>query len=174
MQVVKEGTLDELLCETAKGLHPYARHVFNAKWQFTQFKLLKDRLPNDWLLTVSDYSENYRCCHQDEVVSAYYQYQQAVIHPTVAYYKCPDHNCNEIVQEACVFISDVLIKDAWAVEVYHKQTRAHIEKEGVQVGHEVRFSDGCSAQYKSKLPFFLLSQTPDAENAYFVNHLVTL
>ena len=143
VQVVKEGSVDEFLGETAKELETYAKHVFNAKWQFTQFKLLKQTLPYDWLLTVSDYSENYRCCHQDEIASAYYQYQQAIVHPTVAYYRCPDPNCSETVMEACVFISDDLTKDAWAVECYNKQVRTHIEEQGVLVNHEVRFSDGC-------------------------------
>lgn len=37
---------------------------------------------------VADFAENYRCTHQDEIQSAYYQYQQVTIHPIVAYYKC--------------------------------------------------------------------------------------
>lgn len=87
----------------------------------------------------------------------------------LAYYNCKDCN-NAIVQESAVFISDDLVHDAHAVQHFTKQFDNHLRNNrGVVFDHEVQFSDGCSGQYKSKLPFQHLTETTTHhfERSYF-------
>ncbi|XP_060597247.1 uncharacterized protein LOC132751142 [Ruditapes philippinarum] len=115
---------------------------------------------------VADFAENYRCCHQDEIQSAYYQYQQVTIHPIVAYYRCD--KCEDIVCESAVFISGDLVHDAYADEQFTRSYEEYLKETGMEIEKEVLFSDGCASQYKSKLPFYFLSKHgSNFERAYF-------
>ena len=73
---VSPKELVDFLC---KDLDSYSRHIFNADWQYKEFKSLKENLPKGWLLLVVDFAENYRCRQQKEISSAYFKYKQAEI-----------------------------------------------------------------------------------------------
>ena len=59
------------------------------KLQMTTMKLFRQAneltrnitqsLPKGWMVSVADFAENYRCINQDEIQSAYYNYQQATL-----------------------------------------------------------------------------------------------
>ena len=110
---------DRVCAELCEDLESFSRHIFNADWQFDQYKQLRDDLPPKWLLSVVDFSENYICCYQDEISAAYFQYQQAEIHPTQLFYKCQDpiceEDCNETVSHSILFVSNNLKHDHHAV-----------------------------------------------------------
>jgi hypothetical protein len=144
------GTYQELLEEICTQLQNFSTHIFIARWQYKQFNNLKDALPADWLLTIVDFAENYRCVHQDEIAAAYYQYKQATIHPVQAYYMCPEEGCTELVKEAVVFISDDLLHDKHAVLAFERKLHEHMVDHNVSWNHHVQFSDGCPSQYKSR------------------------
>ena len=119
------------------------------------------------MITIADFSENYRCVKQDEIQSAYYSYQQATLFPLIAYYTCL--GCNDaVVQESVVFISPDLVHDAMAVAQYLKKMTEHVQGH-VKFVHEVQFTDGCYSQFQSKLPFQHLSETKthNFERSYF-------
>jgi len=62
------------------------------------------------------------------------------------------------VCESAVFISGDLVHDAHAVEHFTRTYEEYLKEGGVEIEKEVMFSDGCAAQYKSKLPFYFLSK----------------
>jgi hypothetical protein len=166
--IEKQGTFQQLIDELSYELAPLARHLFIARWQYRQFSKLSQNVPTNWLVTIGDFSENYRCAHQDEISSAYYQYQQATLYPVVAYYQCPD--CSEaMVQEAAVAISPDLGHDAFAVRQFNKTLGDHLKSWDITFDHEVQFSDGCTSQFKSKQSFKDLSEMvdPTFERVYF-------
>ncbi|CAG2223257.1 unnamed protein product [Mytilus edulis] len=96
--------------------------------------------------------------YQDEIQAAHWQYQQISVHPIVAYYKCPEKECKDtsLVTEIIVCISDDLTHDTSAVNKFFQTAFEHLQK-SVKIKHAVQFTDGCSAQYKSKEPFMDLS-----------------
>lgn len=162
----KSGSYTEFVNELCEELEPFASHLFNAKWQYQQYKLLKENLPNDWVLGVADFAENYRCMYQDEISSAYYQYKQATLHPVVLFHHCPD--CNETMTTSCVCITADLVHDAFAVAAFQATVKDHLRNGGSNIAHFVQFSDGCSAQYKSKTPFsHVASSQTSEERAFF-------
>jgi len=165
MLSVKTGTMAELTSELCDELGSFALHLFTAKWQFMQFKNLKENLPTSWVLTVADFAENYRCVYQDEISAAYYQYKQATLHPIVSFHHCPD--CSEMMTSSYVCISPDLLHDAYAVKQFQQNVKDHLTSTGTEIGHLVQFSDGCAAQYKSKSPFMHLALYESSEERAF-------
>jgi hypothetical protein len=81
---------------------------------------------------------------------------QVTVHPTVCYYSCQD--CNEPVTESLIFISDDRLHDHHAVRAFTNEAIRHLQEvRHLQLGHIIQFTDGCSAQYKSKGPFLDIS-----------------
>lgn len=167
MLVEKEGSIDVLLMEFAKEMGPHANHTFVADWQRKQYRHITQNLPEGWVVSVADFAENYRCVNQDEIQSAYYNYQQATLFTMVYHYRCPTCKDNT-VQESAVFVSSDLKHDADAVNQFTKQMNEHIQKK-ISIEHYVQFSDGCGAQFKSKKPFLHLSEerSHSMERCYF-------
>jgi hypothetical protein len=103
-----------------------------------------------------DFAKNRAIQYQDEIKSVYYTQEQVTMHPVVTYYK----NNNILVRDSSIVISDDINHDYHAVEHYKNIVDGHIEgRIGKTPERRVVFSDGCSAQYKSKGPFADLSLT---------------
>lgn len=75
-----------------------------------------------------------------------------IVFCVVAYYKC--HVCEEDVEESFVGITSDLTHDAHSVHAMKLAFSQHLKSKGLTFEHSVAFSDGCAAQFKSKLPFY--------------------
>ena len=158
VQVTKENTCAHLIEEITMEAGPLAKHVFIANWQSDMFSLIKRKLPLGWSLLVMDFAENYSCLSQDEIQAAHWAIQQVTVHPVVCFYHCQhDDGTSHIAQEALVFLSDDLRHDSHLVHHFEMMTLHHLKDRGVQLIHVVEFTDGCSAQYKSRSPFANIS-----------------
>lgn len=166
MQKEKQDTIANMLDETLEELRPFSLHLHTAFWQQRQLKMLADTLPGGFMLSVQDFAENYRHCSQDEVSSAFYNYSQSTLFTTVNHYKCP--SCLGKVNESTVFLSEDLQHDPYFVKTAMKIQQDHWGSKGLKFNKTIIFSDGCSAQFKSRLPFFLLAK--GHERAYFGTH----
>ena len=90
------------------------------------------------------------------------------VHPTVLTYSYPYRN--DTVTDYLIFVSDDLCHDASMVKTILAQTTEHLQSIMEKLVKMVVFSDGCAAQYKSKLPVYHLSNTCDKlamERCYF-------
>ena len=110
------GTIDKCIGELCEELVSLAMQLFNAKWQRDHINKLKATPPKDWVISVADLAENYRCTHQDEISAAYYDYTQVTLHPMTSFYACNIYG--DTVQESMVFISPDLLHDAHCVEQF--------------------------------------------------------
>ncbi|KAJ8309778.1 LOW QUALITY PROTEIN: hypothetical protein KUTeg_011643 [Tegillarca granosa] len=150
----KYEALDCKECGVDEELNPVAEQVLNANWQHNQFTHLIKTLPQDWVILNIDFAENYSNKSQHEVQSAHWGHSQVTIHPILCFYHCKTEHCSQICQDALIFVSDDVHYDAHAVAKFVKQANNHLQTErGIQTNKEIQFSDGCSAQYKSKTPF---------------------
>ena len=162
-EIVKEQSIDAFLEETLNELKHFASHLHVAAWQHEQQKLLSTNLPPGWVTTIQDFAENYRHVSQDEIASAYFAYSQSSLLTTVSTYHCP--KCPQKIEESTVFITDDLVHDANVVKCAVELQVKDWQKQGLSFGKQVFFSDGCSSQFKSKIPFSLMEE--GAERAYF-------
>ena len=132
--------------------------MFNAEWQRKQ--LLKADLPDGWAVAYLDFAENFLCKFQDEVQSAHWSYKQVTLFPSVLFYRCPNDGCQELRRDELAFFSDDLKKDAAMSQKFILDIMAHLkEKMGGGLKKIILVSDGCTAQFKAKLPFLYLSHT---------------
>ena len=136
--------------EKEEDLKTFPLHDFHARWQYKMFNYKKKNINEREVVAVLDFAENYRCSLKDEAQSAYWNYNQATIHPIVCYYLCP--KCCGHVTESIIIISDDLNHDSAAVNVFTKAAYEYLQTK-LEIIFFLQFTDGCSAQYKSKAPF---------------------
>ena len=151
----KEYLVKDLIKELIQDLKNYPQHIFTATWQYQQFNTMRNCVGDDEVVMVYDFAENYRSAYQDEPQSAHWNYTQITIHPVVCYYRC---SCNEVVTHSVVVVSDDLQHDCYAVDSMIRRVHTFLKVRGLHFARSIEWSDGCSSQYKSKGPFFLLQQ----------------
>ncbi|XP_022107155.1 uncharacterized protein LOC110988172 [Acanthaster planci] len=152
---LQHGTTAELLKELEKELHTIPEHLFCKSWQQNQFsKLTSQKLPKGWCVMVLDFAENYACKTQDEVQAAHWTQDQVTVHPIITYYNCNNPTCTKPIMHSIAIISDDLNHDYHAVHAFTSIAIKEVRQRQQELTKVIRFSDGCSAQYKSKGPFY--------------------
>ena len=150
------GSIKMLVDELLQEMTTFSRHLFNAKWQQLQFyKCIRTPL-QDEVITVMDFAENYQCLLQQEVQSAHWYQMQVTLHPIIAYYKCNSTTCTDTstVREAIDVITSDKVHDTHAVAHFMSKAVQHLKEDRkLKLQKLVQFSDGCSAQYKSRTTF---------------------
>ena len=163
--VQKKGVYLDLVQELQDGLVKLAVHRANALRQRKQYQALQENTPSQWVVATMDFAENYLCVYQDEVQSAHQGYRQITIHPVVLHYRC---HWLQNVTEYMIFLTDDM-QDGNMVKAITDRVLQHTKQKGLK--HMVIFSDGCGAQYKSRLPFYhllqLQSTSMTVEKAFF-------
>lgn len=156
--ISKETSPGEMFEHMNTLLDSFAAHQFRANWQHTQMNNLLDNLPKDHVCCVHDYSENYSCQHQDQLQTLYFSKTQASIHVTILHrhaildidgVESTDEEPN-VVTEHLFVISPDLKHNHHSVHEVRSLVAGHLQSinHPVKVLHE--FTDGCSAQYKSR------------------------
>lgn len=159
-KVRKRGSVEDCVTEPSNELEALAKHVFVAEWQRRQMQELKANLPDSWVFVTCDFAENFLCKYQDEPQSAHWGYKQVSLFPAVAYYRCSADGCSDLVREEIAFVSDELQKDAHLTQACVDYVSTYLQKKmGPRLKKVILASDGCAAQFKSKLPFLLLSHS---------------
>jgi hypothetical protein len=153
--VVKEATLEDIIAELCEELETLSLHLLRADYQKEAFQTAIRLVKDKQLVSVQDFAENFRTMYAVEIQSAHFCYDQVSIFNQVSYYKCPQ--CEETVEESSVFLSDDLNHDTHFIKTCSSVYLQHLKKSGVDIEHEVIFSDGCTSQFKSKKPFLVVS-----------------
>ena len=156
--VSKETSPSELLNYLKQLLESYPHHQFMSCWQKSQFDSVKENLPIDNVLCVHDYSENYECSYQEEVQSQYFSKTEASIHVTILDRHASQEfdNCAsteeqpKIIKEYIFVISDDMAHDSYSVRHARHIHNYLVNTVGCTVKRLHEFTDGCSAQYKSR------------------------
>ena len=159
LQLVRKETCPGAMFDNFKTLlHEFSSHQFRASWQSKQMKNSIAHLPLEHVCCVHDYSENYSCTSQEQLQSQYYSQSQASIHVTILHrHSLKDVDGVEstiedpvIITEHIFVISPDTKHDHHSVHQVRKLVAGYLKeiKYDVEVMHE--WTDGCSAQYKSR------------------------
>jgi hypothetical protein len=167
--VTKLSTVGERIDDLIEKSKELALHLFIASWQHNQYVAKKHALKTGEILMTSDYAENIRNDGQRQPSSVHWHYKQVSLHPVVCDYLCPSPHCGKIATTSFIVISDDLVHDGFAVSSFEQavlqQLSAIIDVEKV-----TKFSDNCAVQYKSKLPFYLLTLDSESESVEVERH----
>ena len=155
-----EAPISVLLEELKKDTQEIAYHIHVASNQRKSFQSLSKKVPPDSVVMHLDYSENYSTFYQQEISSEHWKKNLITVHPIVTYYNCPECDDDTVtpVMDVLVFLTDDNKHDHHAVQNFFSQTINFLkEKRGLTFQNTFEFTDGCSAQYKSRGPFVDIS-----------------
>ena len=140
--------------ELDKDLQTFPLHLFNAISQLSAFKKCKQSLKSNQVVVIADFAENYKCRQWSEEQACYYVRNSATLHPLVLV----SSEGSEVKRDSVVILSDDLSHDHAAVKSFIQVLSQHISMTYPHISELIIWSDGCSAQYKSRLPMMNLSQ----------------
>ena len=92
-----------------KEMEDLPHHLFVANWQKKQFGILSKNPPDKTVVMHLYFSENYSSFYQQGINSAHWMKNIITVHPTVAYYNCPDcapQGVTSPVKDVLVFLSN--------------------------------------------------------------------
>ena len=166
------GAVIELLQVFLEHSHKQAKHLFHYKFQEGEFQYIMSHLEPGDVLAVEDFASNRASKQTDEPQSAHWHHRQVTMHPIVIYYRCPIDGCVKVVKEELIFFTNDLQHDAYAVKAFEDRMIRYCRSSGIQLKRLIVFSDNCGVQYKSKVPFDLLSKRtfPVIRNFYGQYH----
>ena len=78
--VSKTTSVDQFLHYYEQDMISYPAHTFRASWQHEQISAYIKNLKEDQVIVMMDFAENYKCCFQNEVQSAYFDQNMVTIH----------------------------------------------------------------------------------------------
>ena len=97
-----------------------------------------------------DFAEDYNIQYSEEVQSAYFAKEKAIIHPMYTMYKDKD---GVIHKDSDVFITNNPKHHADSVRVFQKNKLNQLRAAGVKVTRCISWTDGAACQYKGKTSF---------------------
>ena len=149
-----------------------AAHSFFAAWNFHQYIVCKNNLDKGQVVVVHDYAQNYLCLHQNEIQAMHWSHAQVTMHPSSISYRCPVQNCNQLILDEIVHMSDDLKHDAHLVKKFQHCNMEVLTKHGVAICKIIKFMDQAPSQYKNKSAFRYLSDKniPTQKNFFGVRH----
>ena len=159
LQLVRKETPPGAMFNTFKMLlSEFSSHQFRATWQSKEMKECVEHLPKNHVCCIHDYSENYSCTSQDQLQSQYYSQTQASIHVTILHRHALETvdgvestvDDPSIITEHIFVISPDTKHDHHSVHQVRELVAGYLREidYDVEVMHE--WTDGCSAQYKSR------------------------
>ena len=132
--------------ETAyNAIHGLRPHHFINKSQSAYLKSLKENIPENEVIILSDFAENYRFVEQDAVQGHHWDNSQATVHTFAV---CLSDSGKVKCLSMCV-ISDCLRHDTTTVHAFISNVLAHLKKELPIIKKVIYFSDGAASQYKN-------------------------
>ena len=105
---------------------------------------------------VIDFAKNYSHQSTEEPQTAHWDHMQSMMHPIAVYYKC---QCWATIMDEMIHFTAHLRHDTFAVEEFKKKKTQHLKSKQVKMRCIYEYSDNCLAQYKSKIPFRILSKS---------------
>lgn len=107
---------------------------------------LKMSLPNNNIIIIGDFAENYKCIIQDSIQSAYFSSVQITLHPFVMYYDTPEG----LSSKSFCIVSNSLVHSHVSVHCFISALIPLIKASLPDLHHIYYFTDGSAAQYKNR------------------------
>ena len=125
---------------------------------------------------MQDFARNFLLDCQNEPQSLHWDHDQVTLMPSVAYYNCPEKECDGLVTEEVMHITPDLKHDPPAVQCFTAATLAHVTSQGVNFNEVIEWTDQCPTQYKSKAVFYNMakSEIKHTHHYFVARHVKTL
>ena len=166
--VYKKTTSDEFIDYLKPKLDFFVKHNFVARWEDKQFRECLKSFPQDSVVSIVDFAENYTFEVQNEVQSMHWHSFQI----SILIHICFRHNPNAtrydedswILTEYHFYISDDPTHDTNMVQHCFKLHWQYMVERGYAPKRHFVWSDGCAQQFKSSKPWYFVSKYPAITN----------
>ena len=160
------GTLQELIEQYLQIVDVNSFHVFMSYYQDHQYNLCLKNLCKGQVVFVHDYAQNILMKNQDEVQTKHWSHRQLTVHPSIAFYLCP--NCQKVlVRETIIHLTEDKKHDWKAVCHFQNLNLRHLISQGITVCQIHEWSDQAPTQYKSRNTFNVQSNSVIPQNRHF-------
>lgn len=153
--VHKKMHCTELLCWFKDHIKQFIKHNFVYRWQAKQFKLCLGTFPDDVVVSVIDFAENYSFKEQHEIQSMHWYSNQVTILVHIIYCRSSG---GEVLKTTHFYISDDKVHDTLFVQHCLLLNDAWLNDSGWRAKRHWVWSDGCAAQFKAKRPFYFVTR----------------
>ena len=109
---------------------------------------------------------------QDESAGVHGHHPQLTVHPTYVSYWCLNEECNQVVCEDLIHITDDNTHNKHAVNAFIEESIQHLKSKWIPIMEIIDFTDNYSSQYKSKFTFHNIMKfgVPYTWHYYGVKH----
>lgn len=152
--IYKETTPLEVIDQFKMHLKIFIAHNFRSYWQHTQFKECISNFPDDVVLSVVDFAENYTFKVQNEIQSMHWHNDQCTIMVHICYWR--DNNVRK--KQAIFYISDDRNHDTLFVQHCFLQHHQWLSAQGLAFKRHWVWSDGAASQFKAARPFYFVGR----------------
>jgi hypothetical protein len=163
--IYKNTTSAEFLEYFIPKLQFFVKHSFVAKWEDRQFRECLANFPPDTVVSVIDFAENYSFEVQNEVQSMHWHSYQVTILVQISWIRNPHPDpCDESSKTLCkyhFYVSDDKTHDSYFVQHCLTLHYEDLVLSGFKPRRHWVWSDGCSSQFKSKVPWYFVSRYPE-------------
>ena len=129
-------------------------HIYTKRRQFFEIRRITENLNEGELLIHLDYSENYKCKHQNEIQSAYFGNKSFSLFTACTYY-CKDANIQKLPITVTTEENDK--SRIASMSCVNKVITHSMEKIQQIISTVFIVSDGCASQFRSRFVFSLLA-----------------
>lgn len=148
----------EFMKELLEELPDFRDHCHRVGVQFTQVRLLKNRLEPEIEATCQlDYAENWKAKYMEEVTSAYYDKNQITVHPMVVHTKDVQGKVNV---KSYVGVTDVTNHSVSTTFAFIKALIPQIKEDYPRLQALHFISDSPSSQYRNKYVCNIIARFP--------------
>ena len=138
------------------SLGKFIKHNFIYSWQAHQFKNCISDFPNDVVVSVVDFAENYTFKQQNEIQSMHWCSVQVTIFVHITYFRVS----GDIKKVIHFFISDDKKHDTLFVQHCFKLHWQWLLAQRLEVTQHWVWSDGAASQFKARRPFYFVGRYP--------------
>lgn len=126
-------------------MEKFSKQCYHALKQRRALAQLKTNLAPNSIIIHEDFSENYACKHQSEIMYAHWKTQQVTVFTAIAWYR----HLDAVKSKSFVVVSDALDHNKSAVYTFNGLILAEMTNV-TEFNHVHYWSDGAASQFKSK------------------------
>ena len=153
--ILKSLKVKDFISSFQRHIVSFIKHNFTVRWQAQQFKNCLTMFPNDVVVSVIDFAENYSFKEQNEIQSMHWYNYQVSILVHITYIR---NVSNEVQKVIHFYVSDDKNHDTLFVQHCLLLHVEWLKQNNVFPRRHYVWSDGAASQFKAKRPFYFVAR----------------
>ena len=153
---MKQVALSQFMVMLQEHTLKFIKHNFVYRWQAEQFKNCLSVFPDDTIVSVVDFAENYTFKEQNEIQSMHWHNDQCTILVHISYRRSGTDS--HVIKDMHFYISDDRKHDTHFVQHCFLLHHQWLKDQGLVFNKHWVWSDGAASQFKAARPFYFVAR----------------